>query len=54
MPISRETRKFKLLKKQGPDERDMYRDEILDAALILETQEKLELDSVGRSTLVGQ
>ena len=51
MPISRETGKFKLLKKQERDERDMYRDEILGGAHSHEKQEKLELDSVGGSTL---
>ena len=51
MPISREARKFKPLKKQVRDDRDKYRDEILDGAHSHEKQEKLELDSVGGSTL---
>ena len=53
-PISREVKRLKQRKRQERDERDKYREEILNASDGVEVHEKIELDSVGRSTLKGQ
>ena len=46
-------KRLKQKKRQERDERDKYREEILNATESVETHEKIELDSLGRSTLKG-